>query len=151
MIMNLIDPQARLADDVVVGPYCCVTGPVNIGPGCRLISHVVIMGRTTIGQGNTFWPHCVIGGDPQARQRGDGLGVGRPGSLHQRRGLQRMIALKLAYHLAGLPVGQPLAGGQTAEVEHGARCCRGDQPGDGRPPPGPLSCLPETMSNLTTP
>lgn len=61
----VIDPQATIADDVVIGPCCVVSGPVQIGSGCRLISHVVIMGRTTIGQNNTFWPGSVIGADPQ--------------------------------------------------------------------------------------
>lgn len=60
-----IDPKATLADDVTVGPYCVIDGPVTIGQGCRLVSHVVIMGQTTIGSGNTFWPGCVIGSDPQ--------------------------------------------------------------------------------------
>lgn len=60
-----IDPRATLADDVTVGPYCVIEGQVTLGSGCRLVSHVVIMGHTTIGSNNTFWPGSVIGSDPQ--------------------------------------------------------------------------------------
>jgi UDP-N-acetylglucosamine acyltransferase len=62
---SLVDPKARLADDVEVGPFCLVGPNVSIGAGCKLLSHVVIQGITTIGKGNTFHPHSVIGGPPQ--------------------------------------------------------------------------------------
>ncbi|RPI85775.1 MAG: acyl-ACP--UDP-N-acetylglucosamine O-acyltransferase, partial [Planctomycetaceae bacterium] len=32
---------------------------------CRLDSHVTLVGRTTIGAGNRFFPNCVIGAEPQ--------------------------------------------------------------------------------------
>lgn len=61
----IIEPGATLADDVVVGPYCHVSDRATIGPGCRLLSHVAIHGRTTLGTGNTVWPFAVLGADPQ--------------------------------------------------------------------------------------
>ena len=60
-----VDAGAELADGVVVGPLCYVAGGVKIGPGCRLISHVAVLGQTTMGRGNTVWPNAVMGGDPQ--------------------------------------------------------------------------------------
>ncbi len=60
-----VDPQAKLAPDVEVGPFCVIGPRVTIGPGCKLLSHVVISGITTIAEKNTFHPHCVIGGPPQ--------------------------------------------------------------------------------------
>jgi UDP-N-acetylglucosamine acyltransferase len=48
-----------------VGPFCLVGPDVTLGDGCRLESHVVITGLTEIGRGNRFFPHCVIGGEPQ--------------------------------------------------------------------------------------
>jgi UDP-N-acetylglucosamine acyltransferase len=60
-----VDPRADLADDVEVGPFCVIGPHVRIGKGNRLLSHVVITGRTTIGQENSFHPNCVIGGVPQ--------------------------------------------------------------------------------------
>jgi UDP-N-acetylglucosamine acyltransferase len=61
----LVDPAASLADDVAVGPFCIVGPRVTLGPGTQLMSHVHVMGRTTLGQHNIVWPHCVLGGDPQ--------------------------------------------------------------------------------------
>lgn len=61
----VIDPSAKLASDVEVGPFCMVGPGVTLGARCRLISHVTILGRTTIGARNVFYPNCVIGGEPQ--------------------------------------------------------------------------------------
>ena len=61
----IVDPKAELADDVSVGPYCVIGPEVRLGPGCRLISHVVIDGKTTVGGGNLFYPFCSIGLQPQ--------------------------------------------------------------------------------------
>ncbi|MFA5864651.1 MAG: acyl-ACP--UDP-N-acetylglucosamine O-acyltransferase [Phycisphaerae bacterium] len=60
-----IDPDAQLADDVQVGPNCYIGPKVSIGPGCKLHNNVTIMGSTTIGHQNEFYPNSVIGGDPQ--------------------------------------------------------------------------------------
>ncbi len=62
---SVIEPGAELADDVQVGPFCHIGPKVRIGAGTRLISHVSIYGRTTIGERNTVWPQAVIGSDPQ--------------------------------------------------------------------------------------
>lgn len=66
-ISNLSDihPSARLGSDVEVGPFCSVGPDVILGDACRLDSHVAIVGKTTIGSGNRFFPNCVIGGEPQ--------------------------------------------------------------------------------------
>lgn len=60
-----VDPRAELADDVEVGPYCVIGPDVKIGRGTRLISHVCLMGVTTLGEFNTISPFAVLGGDPQ--------------------------------------------------------------------------------------
>jgi UDP-N-acetylglucosamine acyltransferase len=74
--MSKIDPKAVIADDVEIGPFCTVGPDVTIGAGCRLISHVVIAGHTTIGTGNVFHPHSVIGGPPQdLKYRGEPTGL----------------------------------------------------------------------------
>jgi len=73
-----IDEQAQLADDVIIGPHCSVTGAVTIGPGTRLIGHVIINGPAAIGAGNTFYPFTCIGYAPQDRgynPKEDGAGV----------------------------------------------------------------------------
>ena len=60
-----VDPKARLAQDVEVGPFCVVGPDVTIGGGTKLIAHVTVLGHTTIGLGNTFYPNAVIGTAPQ--------------------------------------------------------------------------------------
>ncbi len=64
----VIDAQAELAGDVVVGPGCVLDGPVRIGPGTRLIGHVHLVGPVTIGRGNTIYPFACIGFEPQDRK-----------------------------------------------------------------------------------
>jgi len=64
----VIDPKAVIADDVEVGPFCLVGPHVTLGAGCRLLSHVVLIGHTTVGKNNIFYPHCAIGGDPQDKK-----------------------------------------------------------------------------------
>jgi len=63
-----VAPGAELADDVEIGPFCSVGAHVRIGAGTRLVAHVVIDGRTTIGAGNRFFPFCSIGGPPQDKK-----------------------------------------------------------------------------------
>jgi UDP-N-acetylglucosamine acyltransferase len=61
----IVDAQAEIDDDVEVGPYCIVGAGVRIGKGSRLKSHVVVEGRTTLGQGNTIFPFASVGSVPQ--------------------------------------------------------------------------------------
>lgn len=61
----VIEPGARIASDAIVGPFCYVGRHAVLGSGTRLISHVTILGRTTLGRNNTVWCHATLGGDPQ--------------------------------------------------------------------------------------
>jgi len=61
----IVAPQARLADDVVVGPYCVIGADVELAAGVSLKSHVVIEGRTTIGERTRIFPFASIGHEPQ--------------------------------------------------------------------------------------
>ena len=61
----IIDPDAQIHESCEIGPYCTVGRGASLGLGNRLISHVVIQNRTTIGEGNVFHPFGVIGGVPQ--------------------------------------------------------------------------------------
>jgi UDP-N-acetylglucosamine acyltransferase len=61
----IVMPGARLADDVVIGPYCVIGDPVVLGAGVKLAAHVVIDGRTTIGEGTRLFPFASIGLEPQ--------------------------------------------------------------------------------------
>lgn len=61
----LVDPAARLADDVTVGPYAVIDGPVSVGPGSRIGPHVHLIGPLTLGRGNVLHAGCVLGDAPQ--------------------------------------------------------------------------------------
>ena len=61
----IVDPKARLADGVEVGPFCVIGPTVRIGAKTWIGSHVVIEGDTRIGSGNRIFHHAVIGSLPQ--------------------------------------------------------------------------------------
>lgn len=64
----IVDPAARIADDVEIGPFCVIGADVEIGEGTRVGAHCVIQGPTRIGRHNRIHPHGVIGGDPQDKK-----------------------------------------------------------------------------------
>lgn len=64
----IIDPSAKLADDVCVGPYSLIGANVTLGAGCKLESHVVIKGESQIGKNNHFYQFCSIGEDCQDKK-----------------------------------------------------------------------------------
>ncbi len=61
----IVHPEAKIDPSVEVGPWCTIGANVKIGPGCRLISHVVVDGWTTIGSNNVVFPFAVLGAVPQ--------------------------------------------------------------------------------------
>jgi UDP-N-acetylglucosamine acyltransferase len=61
----LVDKGAEIDSTVEIGPYSVIGSKVRIGAGTRVESHVVIQGKTTIGEGNVFFPFSNIGGVPQ--------------------------------------------------------------------------------------
>jgi UDP-N-acetylglucosamine acyltransferase len=61
----LVDPRAELADDVVIGPYCIVGPKVTLESGVRLEAHVVVTGRTTVGEDCRVFSFAALGHRPQ--------------------------------------------------------------------------------------
>lgn len=57
----IVDPTAKIADDVKIGPYSIVGPHVELGSGCVLHNHVVIGGPSKFGKNNEFFPFSVIG------------------------------------------------------------------------------------------
>jgi UDP-N-acetylglucosamine acyltransferase len=72
----VVDPGAKLADDVELGPYTIVGNGVRLDAGVKVASHVIIVGHTGIGSGTRIFPFCVIGEEPQVQ------GVEGETSLH---------------------------------------------------------------------
>jgi len=65
----LIEPGAKVAADVEIGPYCVVGGSVVLGEGVKLHSHVVVHGNTEIGARTQIFSHAVLGGEAQMRSK----------------------------------------------------------------------------------
>lgn len=63
--LALIDPQAKIGNDVEIGPFSIIGPNVTIGDGTKIHSHVKIEGHTTIGEKNEFFSFCTIGAPPQ--------------------------------------------------------------------------------------
>ena len=61
----LIEPGAELGATAKVGPFCHVGRHVRLGEQVELLSHVVIAGRTAIGDGTRIFPFASIGHQPQ--------------------------------------------------------------------------------------
>lgn len=64
----IISGNAKLADDVEVGPYSIIGDGVEIHGGTRIDSHVVINGPTVIGRDNHIYQFASIGDDPQDKK-----------------------------------------------------------------------------------
>ncbi len=64
----IVDPSARLADGVSVGPWSYIGPGVEIGEGTEVHSHVVIKGPTVIGRNNTIFQFSSVGEDCQDKK-----------------------------------------------------------------------------------
>ena len=61
----VISAEAEIADDVEVGPYVVIEGPVRVGPGCVLRPTAHLIGPLTLGRGNCVHSGAVLGDKPQ--------------------------------------------------------------------------------------
>ena len=64
----VVSDRARLHRDVSVGPYSIIGPDVEIGPGTRIESHVVVKGPSVIGEDNRIFQFASIGDDPQDKK-----------------------------------------------------------------------------------
>ena len=61
----IIDPQAELDTEVEIGAYSIIGAGARIGKGSKIHSHVVIQGRTILGEANIVYPFATVGSAPQ--------------------------------------------------------------------------------------
>ena len=61
----IIDPKAKISNDVTIGAYSIIGPDVEIGAGTVIDSHAVIEGPSKIGKNNHIYSFASIGGDPQ--------------------------------------------------------------------------------------
>jgi len=66
----LVDPAAKLARDVIVGPYSVVGPKVELGEGTWIGAHVVLDGRIKIGRNNKIFHFASLGAPPQDKKYG---------------------------------------------------------------------------------
>jgi UDP-N-acetylglucosamine acyltransferase len=64
----IVDPKADVSSEAEIGPYCIVGAGVTIGARTRLMAHVYLEGKLTIGEDNTFYPYCSCGVAPQDKK-----------------------------------------------------------------------------------
>mgnify|MGYP002875807203 CR=1 FL=1 len=64
----IVDADAQLANDVVVGPYTVIGGGVTIESGVSVGAHANITGPTVIGRDCKISPYVVIGSDAQDKK-----------------------------------------------------------------------------------
>jgi UDP-N-acetylglucosamine acyltransferase len=64
----IIDPSAKLGDNVSVGAFSIIGADVEIGDGCDIRSHVVVNGPTVIGQNNTIFQFASVGEECQDKK-----------------------------------------------------------------------------------
>ena len=60
-----VHPDAKLGDNVEVGPYAFIDENVEIGDGCKIHPHAVIYPYVKMGKNCTVFPGAVIGAIPQ--------------------------------------------------------------------------------------
>ncbi|HEX9705594.1 MAG TPA: acyl-ACP--UDP-N-acetylglucosamine O-acyltransferase [Gemmatimonadales bacterium] len=61
----LVDPTAKLGQDVTVGPYAIVGPHVTVADRCAVAAHAVLERNVRLGSGVKVGYGTVIGGDPQ--------------------------------------------------------------------------------------
>lgn len=66
----VVEPGARLADGVQVGPFCYIGEEVEVGENTVFGPHCSVHGPTRIGRDNRFVGHCAVGGEPQDKKYG---------------------------------------------------------------------------------
>lgn len=64
----VIDPSAKIADNVHIGPYSVIGADVEIGEGTWIGPHVVIQGPTKIGRDNKIYQFSSIGAESQDKK-----------------------------------------------------------------------------------
>jgi UDP-N-acetylglucosamine acyltransferase len=60
-----VHPNAKLGENVEVGPYAYIEEHVEIGDGCKILPHSTIFNYVKMGKNCTVFPGAVIGAIPQ--------------------------------------------------------------------------------------
>lgn len=61
----VIEDGAKIGEGCKIGPFCLIGSEVELAPRVELKSHVVVTGKTSIGEDTVIFPFAVIGEIPQ--------------------------------------------------------------------------------------
>lgn len=64
----LVDPKAKIAEDVKIGAFAIVGPEVSIGAGTVVGPHAILKGSTTIGKRNRIFQFASVGEDCQDKK-----------------------------------------------------------------------------------
>jgi UDP-N-acetylglucosamine acyltransferase len=62
----IIDPTAKVGENVSIGPWTIIGPSVEIGDDCSIASHVVLKGPTRMGRNNKIFQFATVGEDTPA-------------------------------------------------------------------------------------
>jgi UDP-N-acetylglucosamine acyltransferase len=138
----LVDPAARLGEDVEIGPYCLIGPDVEIGPRTRLIAHVFIERWTKLGADCLVYPYAVLGAPGQDTSYkgeethlvvGDRSTIREHASMHRGtiRGRGRTVVGAGGYFMAQSHVAHDCIVGDGVTLAQGATLGGHVQVGDG--------------------
>ena len=69
---SIIDPAAKISNDVDIGPFCLIGADVEIGSGTRIESHVILKGPMKIGERNHIFQFSTLGdGSPDKKYKNE--------------------------------------------------------------------------------
>ena len=60
-----VHPNAKIGENVEIGPYAYIDEFVEIGDGCRILPHATIFNYVKIGKNCSVFPGAVVGAEPQ--------------------------------------------------------------------------------------
>ena len=63
--LAVVDPEAKLGDNNVIGPFCVIDKNVELGDNNKLLNNVTLHFGARIGNGNEFFPGASISTKPQ--------------------------------------------------------------------------------------
>jgi len=63
--LAVVDPEAKLGDNNVIGPFCVIDKNVELGDSNKLLNNVTLHFGARIGNGNEFFPGASISTKPQ--------------------------------------------------------------------------------------
>jgi UDP-N-acetylglucosamine acyltransferase len=72
----IVAATARIPSSCHIGPYCTIGPDVTLGEDCELVSHVVLDGKTTLGDRNRVYSFACLGVAPQdLKYKGEPTGL----------------------------------------------------------------------------